>query len=55
MNKGWLEDSDLDTLEFLVYYVFYFCISNNMPIEEELTLKARYNKSRPYRHGNKVL
>jgi hypothetical protein len=31
-----------------------FCQSNELPLEQALTLKLAYNKTRPYRHGGKV-
>jgi len=30
------------------------CEAYNIPIEEALQLKLAYNKTRPYRHGNKL-
>lgn len=55
MIKDWLEDKDLEGLQYLIYQTFTFCLENSMPIEQEIKLKAEYNKSRPYRHGNKIL
>lgn len=39
----------------LLIRVFDTCGELNIPIQKALELKLNYNKSRPYRHGNKVV
>jgi NTP pyrophosphatase (non-canonical NTP hydrolase) len=33
--------------------IFDFCGLHEVDLEEALTIKMQYNKTRPYRHGNK--
>ena len=35
--------------------VFDACVEYDIDIEEALEVKIKYNKSRPYRHGNKLV
>mgnify|MGYP001056501883 FL=1 len=35
--------------------IFDFCGLHKINLEEALSLKMEYNKTRPYRHGNKVV
>jgi NTP pyrophosphatase (non-canonical NTP hydrolase) len=35
--------------------IFDFCGLHNIDLEEALSLKMKYNETRPYRHGNKVV
>lgn len=37
----------------LLIRVFDTCAAHNIPLVEALRMKMEYNKSRPYRHGNK--
>jgi len=35
--------------------IFDFCGLHDIDLEKAITLKMEYNKTRPYRHGNKVV
>lgn len=39
----------------LLIRVFDMCRHLSIPIEDALKVKMEYNKTRPYRHGNKVM
>lgn len=38
----------------IVTWVERFCLTNELNLERALTLKLAYNKTRPWRHGNKL-
>lgn len=38
-----------------VIRIFHFCAANNIDLEYAIQIKMDYNKTRPFRHGNKVM
>lgn len=47
-------DYDFEQMESLIACTLAFCKKFNVDIAYALDVKMRYNKSRPYRHGNKA-
>ena len=59
LNKLWYEDTKPDgvpaEMADIIIRVLDACVQYDINIEESLVEKVRYNESRTYRHGNKLL
>jgi hypothetical protein len=46
---------DTELLQYVISYIFTYCNEQGWDIDTVIRLKHKYNKTRPYKHGNKVI
>jgi len=46
---------DTELLQYVISYIFAYCDEQGWDIDTAIRLKHKYNKTRPYKHGNKVI
>lgn len=46
---------DTELLQYVISYIFTYCNEQGWDIDMAIRLKHEYNKTRPYKHGGKVL
>lgn len=61
LSQSYKSQSSKDVLQSSICFaecialIRFWCKENSIDIDDAIRIKHKYNKSRPYRHGNKVL